>query len=214
MSNEKQTGTSFLEMYPNNTLGKMNANNYTSRNIGVQTPTKSTRPDEMSTRCLNPYRKGANRLLNQEEEKTAQYLNNSKRSDGKDRETPYRMIQNNKYTNRFEHKKTFKCSILPEEGYIYKKEMDVINHETLTKEIRAIRGNRELKYIPSDMYLRYKTEIDEKNEMRRKGKVNENKQDSDLIGDPLFYDEEWPSNSSKLRVTFHNVAGICPKDNF
>ena len=68
---------------------------------------------------------------------------------------------NNKKRIGIENKyRSITSSILPEEGYIYKTEKDYNDDTILGKAIRAIKGNKELKYVPTDMYIKYKEEKD------------------------------------------------------
>ena len=102
-------------------------------------------------------------------------------------------------------------SVLPEEGYLYTKELNTTDNKELQKAVRAIRGNIEMKFIPSDTFLLYDELIQIKNE-ERKTKIK-NDEDRNLIGDPIKLNKKWPTNSKRIRVTFHNTGGIGCGDN-
>ena len=103
-------------------------------------------------------------------------------------------------------------SILPQEGYLFSSKLDISNSNELNKTIRAIRGNREMKFIPSETYILYDEMIRIKNEeKRRRHKLDDD--DFKLIGDPIAISKSWPNKSERIRITFHNVGGMNTDDN-
>ena len=119
--------------------------------------------------------------------------------------------RNETKTNNSKWNKQDKKYALPAEGYIYKTKMETENKEKLDEAIRKIRGNKELRFIPTEEYIQYKDKIVEQNERRRR--KMDGVEDLNIIGDDLKMGKNWPNDRKKVRITFQNVGGICPKDN-
>ena len=56
-----------------------------------------------------------------------------------------------------------KKNVLLKEGYIFKEKIKTKTKNEIDKAIRKIRGNKELRYIPTEEYLRNKERIDVQN---------------------------------------------------
>ncbi len=100
--------------------------------------------------------------------------------------------------------------ILPQEGYLCKKRIELNGKFKDKKIITMIKGRENVTYIPADKYIKY----DERIEATRKSKLKKLKENS-TIGDELSICEDWPRPKVRktLRIVSHNVAGFCTHDN-
>ena len=113
-----------------------------------------------------------------------------------------------RYENKIMKKSDY---VLPEEGYLYPQDIDVKSKKELQRTIRIIKGNKEMKFVPPEIYMLYDELVKMKNdEKKTKIKCGD---DLKLIGDTIKLSKEWPMNSKRVRVAFHNVGGICCSDN-